>query len=141
MGQGTSQSLGQALNSGFHLPLDTSFTREGRAWRCPEDMFQIPSVVTNPFTTSFQPKLGLSHFVSRDILPCKSSPSSPDPWGIHKYTCFRLEITTLAHEGISQQQAGGAGDVEQGHTSVAASHCPVQHSLMDPRSLHRSGRF
>lgn len=40
----------------------------------------------------FQPKLGLALFVSRDILPCKSSPSSPDPWGIHTYTCFRLGI-------------------------------------------------
>lgn len=113
--QGTSQSF----ISGFHLPLDTSFTREGGA----RDV-QIPSVVKNLFTTAFQPKLGLSHFISRDILPCKSSPSSPDPWGIHKYTCFRLEITTLAHEGISQQQAGG-GDVEQGPTAPRSTRCRV----------------
>lgn len=50
------------------------------------------------------------------------------PLGDHS-PCTRRHFTAAA---------GGGGDVQQGHTSAAASHCPTQHSLRDLRSLHRS---
>lgn len=94
MGQGTPQCLGQPLTWGFISPLTPLSQSKDR--RSPEDLFQVPPRVTNPFTTSFQPKLGLGHFISRDTLPCKSSPSSPNPQGIHTYLRFHLGITTRA---------------------------------------------
>lgn len=78
-----------------------------------------PPAVSSLFTTSFQLEPGLGHFISRNILPCKSSPSSPDPWGIHTQAHFRCGITALA-----RARHFAAGRQRQGHRAGTPNRMP-----------------
>lgn len=135
--KGHSSAWGSPLSQGFISPL-TPLSQAKVGLEKPKGCVPGPPRVTNPFTTSFQPKHGLSHFISRDILPCKSSPSSPDPQGIHTYTRFLSGITTRARvrhftaAGWRRQQCGPG-------TPVSLPPCwPMQHSARAPGSPHRS---
>lgn len=143
VGKGTSQSLGQSLVSGFHLPLDTSFTREGGArdaqrfcsrsprWlktsSPPPSSLNLASAISFP-ETSFHANPPLPLLIPGEFTSIRASAWRPQP-------SHTKAFYSSSSSSSSGRRGRGAG------TRQGCSHCPAQHWLINLSSLHRSRRF
>lgn len=107
----------QPLIWGYLPPLDSLHAELEE----PRGAVPDPPAVSSLFATSFQLEPGLVHFIPRNILSCKSSPSSPDPWGIHTQARFRCGITAL-----TRARRFAAGRQRQGCTAGTPDRMPYR---------------